>query len=81
MAHKIVQIDFVFAHVRFASHAREKMAIERYTLDEVAVVSGISATAISAHLSAQHKNVEMKTFLGICNALDLNPINYFDLME
>lgn len=78
---KVKKIDFVFAAVRFAAHAREVMHIERYSMEIVAVVSGTSEPTVSAMLSGQHKNPEMKTFLGICNALDLNPINYFDLAE
>lgn len=81
MVTKIRSIPFIFAHVRFASDAREVMAVERYSIEVVAVVSGKSEAAIKSLLSAQHKNPEMQTFLGICNALDLNPINYFDLAE
>lgn len=78
---KIRQIDMIFAHVRFASDCRTVMHTERYSLELVSAVSGISPAAIKDLMSAMHKNPEMRTFLGICNALDLNPINYFDLSE
>lgn len=78
---KVKKIDFVFAAVRFASDARTVMHTERYTLELVGVVSGTSEPTVSAMLSGQHKNPEMRTFLGICNALDLNPLDYFDLVE
>lgn len=81
MTRKDIQIPFIFAHVRFASEARAKMQLERYTLQEVAIVSGRSDATVLACLSGQHKNPEMVTFLGVCNALDLNPLNYFDLAE
>lgn len=81
MAITVRSIPFVYAHVRFASDAREVMHLERYSLEIVALVSGVSEATISALLSGQHKNPEMKTFLCLCNALDLNPINYFDLVE
>ena len=81
MTHKLVKIDFVYAHVRFASHMRETMAVNRYTVEEIAVVSGYSSSSVKDMMSGAHPNPHMLTFLGICNALDLNPIDYFDLME
>jgi len=78
---KHVQIPFIFAQVRFASHARERIAVERYSVEEVAIVSGYSTAAVKDLLSGAHPNPHMQTFLAICNALDLNPVNYFDLME
>lgn len=81
MVIKIRSIPFIFARVRFASDARAVIALERYTIEEVAVTSGFSTAACKDLLSAQHKNPHMQTFLAICNALDLNPINYFDLAE
>jgi len=74
-------IPMVFAHVRFASDAREKMHVNRFTTQEVAAWSGKSTAALKDLLSAQHKNPEMETFLAFCNALNLNPLNYFDLAE
>jgi transcriptional regulator with XRE-family HTH domain len=81
MAIKIRHLDMYFAAPRFASDCRRVMAIENYTQLEVATVSGVSETTVTGICSGLNRNPEMKTFLGICNALDLNPLNYFDLEE
>lgn len=81
MVTKIRHLDMYFAAPRFARDCRYVMAVENYTLLEVGTVAGVSETTVMAMCSGQNVNPEMKTFLGIANALDLNPLNYFDLEE
>jgi len=81
MATKYIHIDVTFAHVRFAAAARAKMAKEGFTAQEVAAFAGCSDTTVKVLLSAHQKNFEMKNYVGVCNALELNPADYFELGE
>jgi DNA-binding XRE family transcriptional regulator len=81
MVTKIRHLDMYFAAPRFAADCRKVMAINNYQQNEVAAVAGVSETTVMGMCSGLNPNPEMKTFLGICNALDLNPLNYFDLEE
>jgi DNA-binding XRE family transcriptional regulator len=78
---KIRHLDMYFSAPRFARDCRHVMAVENYTQAEVAVAAGVSETTVMGMCSGLNPNPEMKTFLGIANALDLNPLNYFDLEE
>jgi len=81
MATKFTHIDVIFSHARFAADARAKMAIEGFTAEEVAAFAGCSDTTVKVLISAHQKNFEMKNYIGVCNALDLNPADYFELGE
>jgi DNA-binding XRE family transcriptional regulator len=81
MVTKIRHLDMYFAAPRFAADCRKVMAVNNYQQNEVAAVAGVSETTVMGMCSGLNPNPEMKTFLGIANALDLNPLNYFDLEE
>jgi DNA-binding Xre family transcriptional regulator len=73
-------VPFVFNASKFAQ------AIRLHTLgkgdlyvSEIAAVSGISDTTLSKLASGLETNCKMQTFLGVCNALDLNPLDYIEL--
>lgn len=73
-------VPFVFNTSKFAQ------AIRLHTLgksDEyvrtIAVTAGVSETTIGKMCSGLEDNCKMQTFLGICNALDLNPLDYLEL--
>lgn len=70
-----------FNRIKFASEVRHVMEAEQYTVEDVAAFTGLGIPTISKVRSGDNWNIEMRTFLGVCNALHLNPINYFDLAE
>jgi len=81
MTAKYKVFPFVFNHTKFASDCRHKMVVGNLTRELVASHAGITESTITYYLSGQEDNMKMQNFLAVCNALDLNPLNYFDLGE
>lgn len=46
---------------------------------DIAELCGIVSSAVARYERAEENNMKMQSFLAVCNALDLNPLNYFDL--
>lgn len=46
---------------------------------EIAASAGVSPAAVKDLKDGNHKNPEMKTLLGVINALDLDPRDFFQL--
>lgn len=73
-------VPFVFNASKFAQAIRlHTLGRGDLYLEEVAEIAGISDTTLSNMASGLHNNCKMQTFLGICNALDLNPLDYIEL--
>lgn len=75
-------VPFVFNTTKFAQAIRMHIMGkgDLYAV-EVAAIAGISSTTLSKMCSGIEDNCKMQTFLGICNALDLNPLDYIELSE
>jgi DNA-binding Xre family transcriptional regulator len=73
-------VPFVFNTTKFAQAIRMHIIGkgDLYAV-EVAAIAGISDTTLSKMCSGLEDNCKMQTFLGICNALDLNPLDYIEL--
>jgi len=73
-------VPFVFNSSKFAQAIRMHV-LGKGTLyaEEVATIAGISDTTLGKMASGLETNCKMQTFLGICNALDLNPLDYIEL--
>jgi DNA-binding Xre family transcriptional regulator len=73
-------VPFVFNASKFAQAIRLHILGkgDLYKV-EVAAVAGVSDTTLSNLASGLENNCKMQTFLGICNALDLNPLDYIEL--
>ena len=74
-------IPFIFNAGKFGLAVRLKIDNVNITQEDVAGMAGISDTTVSRIASGLHANIEMNTFLGICNALDLNALDYLELAE
>ena len=74
-------VPFLFNAGKFGLAVRLKIDNVNVTQEDVAGMAGISDTTVSRIASGLHTNIEMNTFLGICNALDLNPLDYLELGE
>jgi DNA-binding Xre family transcriptional regulator len=74
-------VPFLFNAGKFGLAIRLKIDNVNITQEDVAGMAGISDTTVSRIASGLHANIEMNTFLGICNALDLNPLDYLELGE
>lgn len=73
-------VPFVFNSSKFAQAIRlHVMGKGDLYIEEVATVAGISDTTLGKLASGLETNCKMQTFLGVCNALDLNPLNYIEL--
>lgn len=73
-------VPFIFNAGKFALAIRLK--IQGTDLAQsVAAHAGVSDTTVRGMASGLNTNPEMNTFLGICNALDLNPLDYLELAE
>lgn len=79
MTKKIKSIPMVFAIEAFKSDV-EGSAIEHgLTLREVSELAGRTGSYLDKLISDGRDNIEMNSFLSICNALDLDPRSYFVL--
>jgi DNA-binding Xre family transcriptional regulator len=74
-------VPFLFNAGKFGLAVRLKIDNVNITQEDVAGMAGISDTTVSRIASGLYNNIEMNTFLGICNALDLNPLDYLELGE
>jgi DNA-binding Xre family transcriptional regulator len=73
-------VPFVFNTSKFAQAIRlHVIGKSDLYIDEVAAVAGISDTTLGKLASGLENNCKMQTFLGVCNALDLNPLDYIEL--
>lgn len=80
MATKWKVVPFVFNSSKFAQAIRlHVMGKGDLYVGEVAQVAGISYTTLGKMASGLEINCKMQTFLGICNALDLNPLDFIEL--
>lgn len=80
MTKKYKVVPFIFNAGKFAFAVRLKIQGGLY-LEEVAQIAGVSDTTVKAMASGLNYNPEMNTFLGICNALDLNALDYIELAD
>jgi len=81
MGTKYKVVPFVFNHTKFAADCRHKVVVGNLMGELVAVHAALTETTIACYLSGQEDNMKMQHFLAVCNALDPNPLNYFDLGE
>ena len=73
-------VPFVFNSSKFAQAIRlHILGKGDLYASEVSQVAGISDTTLSKLASGIETNCKMQTFLGVCNALDLNPLDYIEL--
>lgn len=81
MGKRTVSVPMVFAQFRFALDIR--VACRKYGVKytDVDVLAGLGSGNTAAYANAKRRNPQMETFLGICNALDLDPRSYFLLAE
>jgi len=74
-------VPMLFNSGKFALAIRLKIDKANVTKEDVAALANISDTTVASLASGLQDNPKMQTFLGICNALDLNPLDYFELAE
>lgn len=80
MGKKYIIVPFVFNSSKFAQSIRlHVLGKGDLYIEEVAAIAGVSDTTLSKLASGLENNCKMQTFLGICNALDLNPLDYIEL--
>lgn len=81
MVTKYRVIPFVFNKFKFAQEITYAISVQKITIREIAEAADISPAAVKDLQTGKHANPEMKTWLGVCNALDLDPRNYFQLED
>jgi DNA-binding Xre family transcriptional regulator len=82
MATKWKIVPFVFNASKFAQAVRlHTLGKADVWVEEIAGVAGVSSTTIGKLASGLESNCKMQTFLGVCNALDLNPLDYIELEQ
>jgi len=73
-------VPFIFNTTKFAQAVRlHIIRKDDLYIEEIANVAGISDTTLSKMCAGLENNCKMQTFLGICNALDLNPLDFIEL--
>lgn len=81
MTTKHKNIPFVFDHENFAKAMDTVMTIDDITDEDLAGYIGLDHSTVNnyRHNRSSSWHPLMKNFLAICNALDLDPRNYFEL--
>jgi len=74
-------VNFELNRIRLAQEIIYAMSIKKLTQEEIAAAAGLSASAVMEIREARNKNPEMRTLLGVINALDLDPRDYFQLED
>lgn len=75
--HKVV--NFVFRWQHFADTITECAGRAMATDDDIAAVSGVSSTTVNGLRRGLFRNMQVSTFLQICNGLDLDPREFWEL--
>lgn len=79
MVTKYRVVPFVFCYSRFATDLNYWINFNSLTVADVAAAAEVSPACVSDFLTGRHYNFEIKSLLGICNALDLDPRDYWEL--
>lgn len=79
MVTRMRNIPFKFNAIKFGNEIMIAKIHTGLSNADIAELCGIVPSAISRYERAEEPNMKMQSFLAVCNALDLNPINYFDL--
>lgn len=74
-------IDWKFNRVKLAQEIIYAVDVRGITQSEIGAAAGISETAVHELRNATNKNPELRTLLGVINALDLDPRDYFQLED
>lgn len=74
-------IPFEFDRLKLSQEITYAVNFRNVTIAEIAASAGVSTAAVKDLKDGNHRNPEMKTFLGVCNALDLDPRNYLRLED
>lgn len=72
-------VNWEFNSIKLSQEINYAVNFRGITIAAVAAASGVSHAAVKDLMTGQHKNPEMKTVLGVINALDLDPRDYFQL--
>jgi len=79
MATHVRSIPMVFDYIQFGTDVRAMMVELQLTSAEVDVLAGYRQGNTSKFATHNKPNPEMNTFMACCNALDLDPRDYFKL--
>lgn len=79
MTSHIRSIPMVFDYIQFGTDVRAMMTELKLTATEVDTLAGYGQGNTSKFATHNKPNPEMNTFIACCNALDLDPRNYFKL--
>lgn len=74
-------INWQFNRVKMAQEIVYAINMRGLTQEDIAAAAGLSASAVMELREARNKNPEMRTILGVINALDLDPRDYFQLED
>ena len=74
-------VNFEFNRMKLSQEIIYAVNVRGIGLADIAASAGISPAAVKDLKDGNHKNPEMRTLLGVINALDLDPRDYFQLED
>lgn len=74
-------VNFEFNRFKLSQEIIYAVNVRGVGIAEIAALAGISSAAVKDLKDGNHANPEMKTVLGVINALDLDPRDYFQLED
>lgn len=74
-------INFQFNRLKLSQELHYAVNVRGVTIATIAKTAGISTAAVKDLKDNPNCNPEMKTWLGVVNALDLNPSDFFQLED
>ena len=74
-------IPFELARIKLSQEINYAVVFRQVTIAAIAKEAGVSPAAVKDIKDDPNCNPEMKTFLGIINALDLDPRDFFQLKD
>lgn len=81
MTIKYKVVDFEFARSKLSQEITYACNFRGVTIATIAAAAGISTAAVKDLKENTKCNPEMKTWLGVVNALDLDPRDFFQLED
>lgn len=79
MATKIRRIPFIFDVDAFITEVQSVGQDSGLSINEISVLAGRSSSYMTKLIEDDRSNVELNSLLSICNAIDIDPRQFFVL--
>lgn len=74
-------VNFELNRIKLSQEIVYAVNVRGIGIAEIAAIAGVSPAAVKDLKDGNHKNPEIRTLLGVINALDLDPRDFFQLED